>query len=45
MDPARSESAHQDVAVGVSTLMIRCNASEITIETTPGPEGDAPRFS
>ena len=42
MDPARSESAHQDVAVGVSTLVIRCNASEITIETSRQAEGNAP---
>lgn len=44
MDPARSESTHQDVAFGVSTLVIRCNASEITIETTRKPEGDDPPF-
>jgi hypothetical protein len=44
MDPARSESAHQDVAVGASTLVIRLNANEVTIETTRDPEGDAPPF-
>jgi hypothetical protein len=44
MDAARSESAHQDAAVGASTLVIRCNAGEVTIETTRDPEGDAPAF-
>jgi hypothetical protein len=44
MDPARSESAHQDVSLGISTIVIRCNPSEITIETTRKSEGDAPPF-
>lgn len=44
MDPARSESAHQDVAIGVSTLVIRSSGNELTIETTRKPVGDAPPF-
>ncbi len=44
MDPARSESAHQDVTLGPSTLTIRCSADEITIETTRKPKGNAPPF-
>ena len=44
MDPARSESAHQDVAVGASTLVIRCSGNEITIETSRDPQGDASAF-
>jgi len=34
MDPARSESAHQDVPSGASTLVIRLTDTEISMETT-----------
>lgn len=44
MDPVRSESTHQDIALGVSTLVIQCNAHEIMVETTRKPEGNAPPF-
>jgi hypothetical protein len=34
MDPARSESAHQDVPSGESTIIIRLTDTELSIETT-----------
>ena len=44
MDPTRSESAHQDVALGLSTVVIRCSANEVTIETSRQAEGNALPF-
>jgi hypothetical protein len=44
MDSARSESTHQDVSFGVSTLVIKSTGNEITIETTRKPAGDSPPF-
>jgi hypothetical protein len=34
MDPARSESAHQDVPSGASTLVIQLSPTELSMETT-----------
>jgi len=34
MDPARSESAHQDVPTGSSTVLIRLTDSGLSMETT-----------
>jgi hypothetical protein len=44
MDPTRSESAHQDVSLGVSTLVIKSMGNELTIETTRKPTGNSPPF-
>ena len=44
MDPARSESAHQDVPIGLSTLVIRMTKNQVTIETTRNGDGKAPEF-
>ncbi|HWD97910.1 MAG TPA: hypothetical protein VG345_02690, partial [Bryobacteraceae bacterium] len=44
MDPARSESAHQDVSLGVSTLVIQLTGNELTIETTRRPAENSPPF-
>jgi hypothetical protein len=41
MDPTRSESAHQDVAVGPVTLLITQSADELTIETKTGERDKA----
>jgi ribosomal protein L27 len=41
MDPSRSESAHQSVAVGPVTLLITQNAAELTIETKTGERDKA----
>src|SRR5580700_8057311 len=38
MDPARSESAHQDVPSGASLLVIRVTRTELSIETTRSEE-------
>lgn len=38
MDPARSESAHQDVPSGASTLVIQLTPSELSIETIRSEE-------
>lgn len=39
MDPARSESAHQDVPVGTATLVISLTGTGLTMETTRNEEG------
>jgi hypothetical protein len=39
MDPARSESAHQDVPVESATLVIAFTDSEMTMETTRSEHG------
>jgi hypothetical protein len=44
MDSARSESTHQDVSLGVSTLVIHLTGNELTIETTRRPAGNSPPF-
>jgi hypothetical protein len=44
MDPARSESAHQDVPTGSSTLVIRLTDAEISIETTREEAGKPAAF-
>jgi hypothetical protein len=44
MDPSRSESAHQDVPVGSSTMVIRLGDSGLTIETTRGEGGKPAAF-
>jgi len=41
MDPSRSESAHQDVPTGASTLVIRLTDAELIMETTRN-EADKP---
>ncbi len=43
MDPTRSESAHQDVPMGPSTVVIRVAPDAVTIETTRVDSG-APEF-
>ena len=37
MDPARSESAHQDVPIGPVTVVIKQSAGDITIDTARRP--------
>jgi hypothetical protein len=44
MDPARSESAHQDVPGGSSKLVIRIAGQGMTIETTRAEEGKPAAF-
>ncbi len=44
MDPARSESAHQDVPTGPSTVSIELNGSVVTIETTRSESGKPAAF-
>jgi hypothetical protein len=44
MDPARSESAHQAVPIGLSTVVIRVNGSKVTIETTRTATESSPEF-
>ena len=44
MDPARSESAHQDVPIGPSTLLIHMTATELTMETTRSEGGKPAAF-
>ena len=44
MDPARSESAHQDVPIRPSTLLIRVTATEIIMETTRSEGGKPAAF-
>ena len=44
MDPSRSESAHQDVPVGSSTMVIRLMDGGLSIETTRGEEGKPAAF-
>jgi hypothetical protein len=40
MDPARSESAHQDVPSGASTLVIQLTPTELSIETIRSEEAN-----
>jgi hypothetical protein len=44
MDPARSESAHQDVPIGPSTVVIRMGKNQLTIETSRSGAGKEPDF-
>ncbi len=44
MDPARSESAHQDVPIGLSTMVIRMNEAGVTIETRRDATENSPEF-
>lgn len=44
MDPARSESAHQDVAIGPITMVIRQTPEQITIETIRSENGKPDAF-
>ncbi|HEY4088466.1 MAG TPA: hypothetical protein VGM43_21190 [Bryobacteraceae bacterium] len=44
MDPSRSESAHQDVPVGSSTMVIRVADGGLAIETIRGEEGKPAAF-
>jgi hypothetical protein len=44
MDPSRSESAHQDVPIGASTVVIRFVDGGLTIETTRGEGGKSAAF-
>jgi hypothetical protein len=40
MDPARSESAHQDVPSGASTMVIQLTPTELSIETIRSEEAN-----
>jgi hypothetical protein len=44
MDAARSESAHQDVPIGPSTLLIHVTATGLTMETTRSEGGKPAAF-
>ena len=44
MDPSRSESAHQDAAIGSSTMVIRLVDDDLTIETIRGEGGKPAAF-
>ena len=44
MDPARSESAHQDVPGGASRLVIQLTDTGLTMETTRAEEGKPVAF-
>jgi hypothetical protein len=44
MDPARSESTHQAVPIGLSTVVIRIAGSRVTIETSRTATEESPEF-